>query len=1202
MNLSGLLPLIDAIPEYRRLVESLTTSLQPVTPLAEYGSLCLPESVSPFFVAALQRQWTGPILVIASRPERSRRLYDEIRIWSQAPERIQYFPAPEALFYDRVPWERETIRCRLAVLSVLTNGSTDCRSEATGTRGGVSSHLSNRIIVASAWGMMTRTVPPRHFRRGTRCLRCGEVIPPRKLMEWLMRFGYEPSTVVEEPGTFTRRGGIVDIFSPHDTKPVRLEFFGDEIESLRSFDPATQRSEALTDSIAIVPASEALPSYGPQAARILRELSVAETKHLSRQRREEEIALLAEGRPFRGVEHYLPYLYAKPGMLLDYLPDDALIVVDDMFALEAASRALENQAIALRADLVEAKELHPDALVPYFTWDEFNRALRQHRSISAAYESQDVGCYFPETTFRTIPRHGSRLSEALDDLLQRKKTGARVIVISRQSQRLSGMLQERGITAVPQDELVDLPPRGTLTLIHGSLVEGVLLSTSREDGDGGVMDVCSLYTDAEIFGWARPHRRRVQKRRPVSPEAFFADLSIGDFVVHFEHGIAIYQGIVHKSVGGSVEREYLELEYAAGDHLYVPVQQIDRVSRYVGAGDRSPSLHRLGTAEWSQVRERARKAIENIAQDLLEVYAAREVVRGHAFQPDTPWQADLESSFPYEETEDQTRAIYEVKSDMERPKPMDRLICGDVGYGKTEVALRAAFKAVMDGKQVAVLVPTTILAQQHYLTFQQRLDPFPIRVEMLSRFRSRKEQRLILEDMRTGKLDIVIGTHRLISKDVTFKDLGLLIIDEEQRFGVKHKERLKKMRSEVDVLTMTATPIPRTLHLSLSGVRDMSTIDTPPEQRLPIRTFVAEYDETLIRKAILRERDRGGQVFFVHNRVQEIERVANRLQEIVPEASLEVAHGQMDEGQLGRVMLEFSSGQYDVLVCTTIIESGLDIPNVNTIIIDQADSFGLAQLYQLRGRVGRSVNQAYAYLFYDKHVGLSLPSQKRLEAILEASELGAGFRVAMRDLEIRGAGEILGTQQHGHIAAVGFDLYCRLLAKAIQDLREGGDDLQHVPRALLGDAAQREPQDLGATIDLPLSAYLPSSYVEDAALRLSLYRRLAKLSELEEIDGVVEEFRDRFGPLPPVVDNLMYMLRLKVLADRAGVRSIAAERDFVVIRFPDNMRAPQPLIGDRRIRRKRSQIKVPRDADWRERLVSTLATLAALPLPKTAKP
>jgi transcription-repair coupling factor (superfamily II helicase) len=634
-----------------------------------------------------------------------------------------------------------------------------------------------------------------------------------------------------------------------------------------------------------------------------------------------------------------------------------------------------------------------------------------------------------------------------------------------------------------------------------------------------------------------------------------------------------------------VEREYLVLEYAAGDRLYVPADQVDRVGRYIGPSGEPPALTRLGTREWARAKQRVRRAAGELAKELLDLYAAREVILGFAFAPDSTWQEDLEASFPYLETPDQAQAVVEIKEDMERAKPMDRLVCGDVGYGKTEVALRAAFKAVLDGAQVAVLVPTTVLAQQHYTTFKERLSAFPINVEVLSRFRSEKEQQEIIEGLKKGTIDICIGTHRLLQKDVAFKNLGLVVIDEEQRFGVEHKEHLKQMRKEIDVLTLTATPIPRTLHMSLAGVRDMSTMETPPEERLPIKTYVAEYDEDLIRKAVLRELDRNGQVFLVHNRVHSIRRIASRLGELVPEAEIAIAHGQMPEEQLEHVMLDFSQGKIDVLVCTTIIESGLDIPNVNTIIVNDADRMGLAQLYQLRGRVGRGTNRAYAYFLYARGKQLTPQAQRRLKTIFQATELGAGFRIAMRDLEIRGAGNILGAAQSGHIGAVGFDLYCRLLAEAVEDLRTG----------VIAGKRALPPQP--PTIDLPLSASIPEDYVSDLDTRLIFYQRLAKLGSTKQVDDMAEELEDRFGPLPPQVSNLLYAVKAKILALEAGVRSIAVDEGQLVVKMAEGKRVEKALesaLGDG-VKAGTNQVRlnIKRLGDrWQETLSQTLQAMA----------
>ena len=658
----------------------------------------------------------------------------------------------------------------------------------------------------------------------------------------------------------------------------------------------------------------------------------------------------------------------------------------------------------------------------------------------------------------------------------------------------------------------------------------------------------------------------------------------GDYVVHVDHGIGVFQGLIKLAIE-NIENEYLQIAYSGGDKLYVPIHQADRLSKYIGSDDHAPDIHRLGTADWAQVRSKAKEAALEVARELLELYASRELAPGHAYAKDTTWQNELEASFPYVETEDQLRAIRDVKGDMEKPRPMDRLICGDVGYGKTEVALRAAFKAVQDGKQVAVLVPTTILAQQHYSTFSNRLAAFPVSVEMLSRFRSEKEQTDILNRLREGTVDIIIGKHRLLGRDVAFKDLGLLIIDEEQRFGVTHKEQLKKMRTEVDVLTLTATPIPRTLYMSLVGVRDISTIDTPPEERLPVATYVGEYDDHLVRQAILRELDRGGQVFFVHNRVMDIEAADERLKSVVPEARVGVGHGQMDEHELEKVMVDFVKGDIDVLLCTSIIESGLDIPNANTLIVDRSDRFGLAQLYQLRGRVGRGASRAYAYFLYDKVTGMTDDARRRLEAIREANELGMGYSIAMRDLEIRGAGDLLGMRQSGQISAVGFDLYTKLLKRSVDEMKALRDGTTPPP-LMLG----------GVNIDLPLQAHLPDTFVTAEGLRLQLYRRMGNISALSEIDALSQELADRFGPLPKPVENLMFQLHLKVLAAQARITTIGRDRErgnivlkSEALEYIDRIGLQQRLGTLASVQRR--EVHVPLKDEWRGALVKVLEIL-----------
>jgi transcription-repair coupling factor (superfamily II helicase) len=1157
MNLSGLVPPIEHLAPFRDLADALraqtTVSADAI------------ESARPPMLAALSRALRAPLVVLTARADRAKQLADEIAVWSENAGSVFVFPEPDPLFYERMPWSAETIAARLSALAALGRS---IQSNAP----------APPIIVTTIRAVMQKTVPPADFLAGVRILRRGESKSLIELLSLLVTLGYEHQVVVETPGAFSRRGGILDIWCPAHAQPARIEFVGDEIASLRAFDPATQRSAQEMDALTIVPASEALPGRGRDARDQLNRLDLSACHPVAAATFRQDIEALEEGRRFRGIEFYLQYLYTQPASFVEHLPETSWLVIEGWSEVEATAQALEFQAEDVRGDLEARRELPPNVAMPYWAWHALRDKIIARRRLLLDYASPGDSIQLP---FLPGARYGGQLKKVLDEMIQQRTQGARVVVVTRQAERLAELLRERHLHIKPVADVTELPRAGYISLVQGALTEGWKLEGSMQKAESSLpTDYCLLLTDAELFGWSRPKPRRVAKTR-TSPEAFFADLAIGDYVVHIDHGIGVFRGLTRLALNGP-EREFLLIEYDRGDKLYVPVYQIDRLSRYVAPGGRAPALHRLGTAEWSQVKERTRKAVEEIADELLELYATREIVTGHAFAADSEWQREMEASFPYVETDDQLRAVDDVKADMERARPMDRLVVGDVGYGKTEVALRAAFKAVNDGKQAAVLVPTTVLAQQHFNTFVERLAPFPITVEMLSRFRSDKEQNEIVEKIKTGLVDIVIGTHRLLSDDVQFKDLGLLIIDEEQRFGVVHKERLKQLRQEVDVLTLTATPIPRTLYLSLSGARDMSAIETPPEDRLPIRTYVAEYDERLVRDAILRELDRGGQVFFVHNRVRGINIVADQLRRLVPEAHIAVGHGQMAEEQLEQAMLDFAAGRCDVLVCTTIIESGIDIPNANTLIVSHADKFGLAQLYQLRGRVGRSAARAYAYFLHEKNHPLSAEARDRLQAIAEASELGAGFQIAMRDLEIRGAGEILGARQSGHIAAVGFDLYCRLLASAVEEKKSTVSSKQSTVR--LGFAP---------TIDLPLQAHIPEEYVPESALRLKLYRRLADIASDAQVDEIEKELRDRFGVPPEQVENLLYLLRLKVAATRAKLSAIAMEEGRVVLKFgtEDGIGAHlRARFKDRiQVARERAYLSGPdASSHWRERLLETV--------------
>ncbi|MBM3127980.1 MAG: transcription-repair coupling factor [Chloroflexi bacterium] len=1191
MNLSGLLPLIEQLDAFKH----LTTRLRDQATI----TADVIESARAPMLAALSRALFAPIVVLTARSERAKQIASELNAWvspviasreaaKQSPSNSEIassqsaaplagktllamtgvfdFPEPDPLFYERIPWSAETIAARLSALAALAGNPAP-------------------IIVTTIRAVMQRTVPPADFVAGMRALRRGENVNLTELLSALVALGYEYQAVVESPGAFSRRGGILDVWIPASPQPVRIEFVGDEINSIRAFDPATQRSAQELKAVMLTPASEALPGRGRDVAQKIATWDLSTCHPIAESGFKRDRDALDEGRRFHGIEFYLQYFYPNPASLVDHLPEQGLLVVEDWAEVEANAQSLEFQAEDVRGDLEARRELPANVALPYFPWNALRERMLSRKRLLLDYATPGEAIQLP---FTPGPRYGGQLRKVMDELFRLREENARVVVVTRQAARLSELLRERDFFVKPTDHIAKIPEPKHIVLVQGALAEGFKLQVqSSKLNEPPTLNLeprtlnFELLTDAELFGWSRPKPRRVAKTRAASPEAFFSDLAIGDYIVHVDHGIGIFRGLTRFALNGP-EREFLQIEYLRGDTLYVPVHQIDRLSRYVAPGGRAPTLSRLGTAEWTQVKERTRKAVEDIADDLLELYAAREVVSGHAFAPDNQWQNELEASFAYVETDDQLRAIDEVKVDMERARPMDRLIVGDVGYGKTEVALRAAFKAANDGKQIAILVPTTVLAQQHFNTFSERLAPFPLTVEMLSRFRSDREQREIVEKIQAGTVDIVIGTHRLLSDDVQFKDLGLLIIDEEQRFGVVHKEKLKQLRQQVDVLTLTATPIPRTLYLSLSGARDMSTIETPPEDRLPIRTYVAEYDERLVRDAILRELDRGGQVFYVHNRVRGIHIVADQLRKLVPEANIVIGHGQMNEAQLEAVMADFATGKYDVLVCTTIIESGIDIPNANTLVVAHADKFGLAQLYQLRGRVGRSAARAYAYFLHEKNHPLSAEAHDRLQAIAEASELGAGFQIAMRDLEIRGAGEILGAQQSGHIVAVGFDLYCRLLASAVE-MKKG--------QVTRDKGSERAKGGLGFApiIDLPLPAQIPEEYVPDSGLRLRLYRRLADITTAAQVDEIAQELVDRFGKPPEQIENLLYLLRIKVAAIAAHIVSITTEEGRIVIRLGRADAALTARLQSRfkdrvRVSRDRAWLAFDGDPRWREHL------------------
>jgi transcription-repair coupling factor (superfamily II helicase) len=1194
MQLTGLLDLWQNSAAH----QDLRAALGAGTRLPDLGIL---RAARPFVLAALARDWPGPVIYITGRIDRAYNVSEQLPVWSTDLP-VYRFPEPTPTFYDRAPWGETVIRGRIGALAALMSAEEAPLPPSSSPLHGEgvigSAHQAEPVIVTSARAIMQRTLPANQFRKAALVLKVGQRYALDGLLSRWVKLGYEPAPIVVEPGTFSRRGGVVDIFPLAADWPARVDFLDDEIESLRRFDPATQRSADQLDFVYIPPAREALPENMPPLAAHLKDWFAAlNTEDKDAANPFPDAEPLTNGMAFPYGEHYLPYLYPNPVSLLDYAPENALIVVEDWAELRDTVAGIEEAALKARAEKGAANLLAPDHPLPYITWDALAEELEHRHTLHLGYNAfndesveahggaplhenanmTDDDAWRPRAWFAPEDRFGGQLRPLLNQLRGLRKAGGRVMVVTGQTARLADLWAEQE-SFIPTLQNVDSSPAaGSFTLVEGVLGEGWHLRLP--DGD------LHLFTDAEIFGWNRPEpRRRPTQRKARIPESSYADLHDGDYVVHVDYGIGRFAGMRRRTVEGN-EREYLVIEYAGTDTVFVPIHQADRLTRYVGPDDRPPTLSKLGKPDWTRVTTQARKAVEEEARELLELYAKRQATPGHAFAPDTPWQHELEASFPYVETEDQLRAIREVKADMERPNPMDRLICGEVGYGKTEVALRAAFKAVMSGAQVALLVPTTVLAQQHHETFAGRLRAFPVKVEMLSRFRTKEEQGAALVKLADGEVDILIGTHRLLQDDVKFKQLGLVIVDEEQRFGVTHKEHLKRLRAQVDVLTLTATPIPRTLYMSLTGVRDISMIQTPPEERLPIITHVGPFDERLVRQAILREIERGGQVFFVHNRVQTMDQARAELEQIVPEARLITGHGQMDERLLEKVMIAFTHGEYDVLLSTSIIESGIDIPNANTLIIDRADWFGMAQLYQLRGRVGRSAQQAYAYFFHPAHNRLTDEARVRLETLAEHSDLGAGFQIAMRDLELRGAGDILSTRQTGHVAAIGLHLYTQLLTRAVQELKG------KTAREVAPPVAQSN-----VTIDLPLPGYLPADWIPEMALRLQLYRRIGSLATLDEVDAMREELRDRFGALPKAVEGLLYQIDVKLMAQAASANGVINVNRVINIKLPYlvevNRERLQTRLGDD-VRVSRTAIMLPiQDELWTLRLLDILKYLA----------
>lgn len=1054
-------------------------------------------------------------LVVTFSEQRAKELYEDCRFFQKD---AVYYPARDILFYQSDLRGNLLTGQRIsAIKSVLT--------------------LEHPMVITTYDALMDRLAPLSVIQDSVCHFRVGDSLQIETLSRQLVQMGYERNYQVEASGQFAIRGGIVDIFPLTEDNPLRIELWDDEIDSLRSFETDSQRSIENLDEIWIYPASEIVLNQDlidkglgrvHRESRALYEKLRAESKTEEAYRVKEAAAQLTEEltelRHSKKVDSYLTYFFEQTSSLLAYFPPE-----ETMIFLDEPARCLERGRVT-RQEFAESMQhrlekgyILPGQMEALSTERQVAASLERSRCVAMLTLDAKVSDLEIKSRFyisaRTVNPYNSSFELLVKDLKQYKRNGFQMLLLSgsrTRAMRLSQDLQQEGFASFYTEDYNHPIQSGEIMVAYGKLKRGFEYSELK----------FVVISESDIFGG---EKKKKKKRRVYEGEKIqsFTDLKIGDYVVHENHGLGIYRGIEKVEIDKTV-KDYIKIEYDKGGNLYIQATQLDLIQKYAGGDAGTHKLNRLGGQEWHKTKSRVRGAVKEIARELVELYAARQSKEGFVYGPDTVWQREFEEMFPYEETEDQLMAIEATKKDMESHKIMDRLICGDVGYGKTEIAIRAAFKAVQEGKQVVYLVPTTILAQQHYHTFSQRMKDFPLRVDLMCRFCTQAQMRKTVEDLKRGVVDIVIGTHRVLSKDVAYKDLGLLIIDEEQRFGVAHKEKIKQMKQNVDVLTLTATPIPRTLHMSLIGIRDMSVLEEPPQDRIPIQTYVMEFNEEIVREAVQRELARGGQVYYVFNRVNQIEDITAKIASLVPDASVSFAHGQMRERELERIMYDFINGDIDVLVSTTIIETGLDISNVNTMIIHDADNLGLSQLYQLRGRVGRSNRTAYAFLMYRRNKLLKEIAEKRLAAIKEFTELGSGFKIAMRDLEIRGAGNLLGARQHGHLEAVGYDLYCKMLNEAVKALK-GEEPMEHFE----------------TTLDIQMDAFIPPRYIPNEYQKLDLYKRIAGIETQEESEEMLEELIDRFGEPPKSVQNLLLIARIRAQAHQLYMTDIIQKGDTI---------------------------------------------------------
>ncbi|HLR08580.1 MAG TPA: transcription-repair coupling factor [Bacillota bacterium] len=1112
---------MKAIHDYLRSKEDIESIISGIADgMKEQLAAGLSGSARSLFVSIVNESINKPILLVTHQLVQAQQLYDDLSEFSDKTD-VYLYPVNELIASEVAVASPELKAARIDALTQWVQ-------------------KKSGILIAPV-AALKRMLPPQTYWQNYQLpFHFGETIDIKAYLQALVDMGYEQVDMVDTPGEFSRRGGIIDIYPVTEAYPVRIELFDDEIDSIRFFDAETQRSLEKINAIRIGPATEMLLTNEDMVSGSHRlEKALADTlKNMQKQEAKEalvasiehDIDRLKNIESFQEMYKYIGFLYEEPASLLDYLPDNGLIIFDEMSRIQETAIHLDKEEAEWYSSLLEANEMVRGATFS-FNWNELWDRIEHQRIYMSVFLR-----HIPNTQPQNIVNLSTRAMQEFhgqmnlfkNELNRWNKGGFSVIVLAldeSRAEKIHSIFMDYGIEANIAHTL-SLPVYQP-TIVVGDLSNGIEMP----------MHKLVLITENELFKKRTKRPRKRQKLSNAERIKSYQELKVGDYVVHTDHGIGKYLGIETLKVGGK-HKDYMLIKYSGDDKLYVPIEQIDLVQKFVGSEGKEPKLYKLGGSEWKKVKRKVQSSVEDIADDLIKLYAERQARKGHAFSPDTDMQRAFEAAFPYQETQDQLRCIEEIKQDMERERPMDRLLCGDVGYGKTEVAIRAAFKAVADGKQVAFLVPTTILAQQHLETLQERCQDFPVTIGMLSRFRTAKQQKETIDGLRKGTIDIVIGTHRLLSKDVQYNDLGLLIVDEEQRFGVKHKEKIKQLKTNIDVLTLTATPIPRTLHMSMLGVRDLSVIETPPENRFPIQTYVAEFNPILIREAIEREMARGGQVFFLYNRVENIDKMARDIGMLVDNARIGIAHGQMNETELENVMFGFLEGEFDVLVSTTIIETGVDIPNVNTLIVYDADRMGLSQLYQLRGRVGRSNRVAYAYFTYQKDKVLSEVAEKRLQAIKEFTELGSGFKIAMRDLSIRGAGNLLGAEQHGFIDSVGFDMYSQMLKDAIEARKEGKN---------IEDVQPFEPE-----LSLAVDAYIPDTYIPDEKQKIAMYKQFRAISDRDDVADLQDELIDRFGDYPEEVSHLFTVSYLKMLAKRERIASIHEKNKKIELLVDEN--------------------------------------------------